>query len=86
MIRDDVQEVADALTGLVSIFFDDIPNREQILDAATKAYSVFTEGRDIYALSGDDRKLAVIDAAIIALFQLKGLFIEYSDEIEPVVE
>ena len=42
MIKNDVQEVADALTGLVSIFFDDIPNREQILDAATKAYNVLT--------------------------------------------
>ena len=82
-IRDEVGQFQNELRDLVMIFFDETPDRGQVMEIASSAWDAFTEAKDLKGLSKDDMVKAGIDTALTVAASLKDKFIQYSDEVAP---
>lgn len=83
-IRTEVQEFQSKLAALVMIFFDETPDKEQVMEVAEGAWAAFNEAKDLKDISKDDMVKAGIDTALTMAASLKDQFIKYSDEVEVV--
>lgn len=81
-IRTEVGEFQAKLYDLVMLFFDETPDKEQVMDIAGGAWEAFNEAKDLQDISKDDMTKAGIDTALTMAASLKDKFIKYSDEVE----
>ena len=81
-IRTEVNEFQAKLFSLVMIFFDETPDKEQVMDIAGGAWAAFNEATDLKDISKEDMAKAGADTAITLAAALKDKFIKYSDEVD----
>ena len=82
-IRTEVAEFKAKLVELISIFFDETADKDQVMDIASGAWSAFNEAKDLKGLSKDDLYKAGADVGLDLAVIFGGKFIKYSDEVEP---
>ena len=80
-IRTEVVEFQQKLYDLIMIFFDETPDKEQVMDIAGGAWEAFNEAKDLQGLDKDDMMKAGIDTTLTMASSLKDKFIKYSDEV-----
>ena len=80
-IRTEVGEFQEKVYALLMIFFDETPDKEQVMDVAGGAWEAFNEAKDLKDISKDDMVKAGIDTALTMAAALKDKFIKYSDEV-----
>lgn len=81
-IRTEVNEFKVKLVELISIFFDETADKDQVMDIASGAWSAFNEAKDLKGISNDDLYKAGADVGLDLAVIFGGKFIKYSDEGE----
>ena len=85
-IRTEVGEFQAKLSDIIMIFFDETPDKDQVMDIASALWDAFNEAKDLKGISKEDMVKAGADVALSTGYSLKDMFIKYSDETEAVPE